>query len=79
MSHHELKGFICRDDVGTEYTVIEYRQPKLQTTHDNPNAPNEMASVRFFRTKKGLEVIRVNPTTFKIVKTSQRIKSDIPI
>jgi hypothetical protein len=79
MSHPELKGFICRDDVGTEYTVIEYRQPKPQTTHDNPNAPNEMVSVRFFRTNKGLEVIRINPTTFKIVKTSQRIKSDIPI
>jgi hypothetical protein len=78
MSHDELKGFICSDDAGKEYTVIEYRQPKMQKTDTPPNAPNATGIVRFFRTK-GLEVIQINSTTFKIVKTGQIIKCDIPI
>jgi hypothetical protein len=79
MSHSELKGFICRNDAGKEYTVIEYRQPAPQITPDHPNAPNAIGIVRYFRTTKGLEVIQINPTTFKIVKTGQIIKCEIPI
>ena len=79
MSHSQLKGFICRDDAGIEYTVIEYRQPKPQTTNDNPSVLNETGNVRFFRTSRGLDVIRINSTTFKIVKSDQLIKSNIPI
>ena len=78
MSQSELKGFICRDNTGKEYTVIEYRQPKPQKTLSPPNAPNATGIVRYFRTK-GLEVIQLNSTTFKIVKTGQIIKCDIPI
>ena len=78
MSHSELKGFICRNEAGKEYTVIEYRQPAPQMTHDHPNAPKAIGIVRFFRTK-GLEVIQINPTTFKIVKTGEIIKCEIPI
>ena len=78
MSHSELKGFICRNDAGKEYTVIEYRPPAQQITPDKPNAPNTNGIVRFFRTK-GLEVIQINPTTFKIVKTGEVIKCEIPI
>ena len=78
MSRSELKGFICRNEAGKEYTVIEYRQPAPQMTHDHPNTPKAIGSVRFFRTK-GLEVIQINPTTFKIVKTGEIIKCEIPI
>ena len=79
MSHAELKGFICRNDAGKEYAVIEYRQPTAQMIHDHPNAPNAIGSIRFFGTTGGLEVIQIDPTTFKIVKTGQVIKSGIPI
>ena len=64
MGQSELKGFLCINAAGKEYTVIEYCQPK--------------GSVRFFKTK-GLEVIQINSKTFKIVKTGEVIKSPIPI
>ena len=79
MSQPELKGFICKDDNGKEYTVIEYRSPKPQKTLNPPDSSNATGSVRFFRTTKGLEVIQINVTTFKIVKTGQLIKSEIMI
>jgi hypothetical protein len=79
MSRSQLKGFICKDDAGTVYTVIEYRQPKPQTTNDHPSVLNEIGNVRFFRTSNGLDVIRINSTTFKIVKSGQLIKPNIPI
>ena len=30
MSNAVLKGFLCRNDIGKEYSVIEYPKPKLQ-------------------------------------------------
>jgi hypothetical protein len=79
MSQSELKGFICADDNGREYTVIEYRPPKPQKAPNPPESSNATGSVRFFRTTKGLEVIQIDSTTFKIVKTGQFIKSEIMI
>jgi hypothetical protein len=79
MSHHELKGFICSDNAGKQYTVIEYRPPVLQTTPNPPNHLNATGSTRFFKTTTGLEVIQISARTFKIVKTRQLIKSEAPI
>jgi hypothetical protein len=73
MSHAVLKGFLCKNDTGKEYSVIEYLQPKLQT-----NVRDATGSERFFSTK-GLEVVQIDANTFKIVKTSEVIKSEIPI
>ena len=46
MSQAVLKGFICVNDAGKEYTVIEYPKHKMQTTVLNPAGKE-----RFFRTK----------------------------
>jgi hypothetical protein len=73
MSQAILKGFICVNDTGKEYTVIEYPKHKMQTTVRYP-AGRE----RFFRTK-GLEVVQINANTFKIVNTGEVIKSEITI
>ena len=69
MSPYELKGFICSDNAGKQYTVIEYRPPAPQTTPNHPNHLNATASIRFFKTATGLEVIQISATTFKIVNT----------
>lgn len=79
MSHHELKGFICRDDSGKQYTVIEYRPPAPQKTPNSPNGLNATGSIRFFKTTAGLEVVQISATIFKIVQTRQLIKSEAPI
>jgi hypothetical protein len=73
MSNAVLKGFLCKNDAGKEYSVIEYLQPKLQT-----NVRDASGSDRLFRTK-GLEVVQINANTFKVVKTGEVIKSEIPI
>ena len=79
MSHHELKVFICCDDAGKQYTIIEYRPPAPQTTPKPANRLNATGSTRFFKTTEGLEVIQLGATTFKIVKTRQLIKTEAPI
>jgi hypothetical protein len=79
MSHHELKGFICSDDAGKQYTIIEYQPPAPQTTPNTSNDLNATGSIRFFKTTTGLEVIQISATTFKIVKTHQLIRSKTPI
>jgi hypothetical protein len=73
MSQAVLKGFLCKNDAGKEYSVIEYLQPKLQT-----NIRDATGNERLFGTK-GLEVVQINANTFKIVKTGEIIKSEIPI
>jgi len=73
MSNAVLKGFLCRNDIGKEYSVIEYPKPKLQI-----KVRDAMGNERFFSTK-GLEVVQINANTFKIVSTGEVIKSEIPI
>lgn len=73
MNNAVLKGFLCRNDIGKEYSVIEYPKPELQT-----KAHDALGSHRLFSTK-GLEVVQINANTFKIVKTGEVIKSEITI
>ena len=73
MSQAVLKGFLCKNDTGKEYGVIEYLQPKRQT-----NVRDALLNDRLFSTK-GLEVVQINASTFKIVSTGEIIKSEIPI
>jgi hypothetical protein len=73
MNNAVLKGFLCRNDIGKEYSLIEYPKPKLPT-----KARDALGSDRLFGTK-GQEVVQTNSNTFKIVKTGEVIKSEIII
>ncbi len=73
MSLVEKNRFLCKDDDGTDYTVIEYR---TATTARYLKEPDEVVvgGRGYLRTGRGFKVSQIDSATFKIECTGKIIR-----